>query len=363
MRRLVLTVDYEIFGNGTGDVREHVVGPTERMARGCERHGIPLTVFVEMEEWVAFERYGRALKADLGYDPAGLIREQVRDLARRGHDFQLHLHPQWYGAEYEGGGWRLRRERETVDHLFETTEETTKYLGERKELLEGLLSDARNGHRVMTYRAGAFSARPGVKLLPALAANGFKIESSVVKGLYRRDPQYCLDYRGVKTSRRLWRVKSDVAREEPDGTLWEIPIHSVLGRRYRQATWHRLRAKFLGHVPRAQQKELVERFADPRHPIRVLKSLWEPVPIKLDFHNLSAEQLYRMIREAEWRPEYGPVDVLVLIGHTKEHVDDAGFERFLARVAADPDLKVTTFGEIARMIEADLDVSPKATVL
>ena len=37
MRYLVLTNDYEIFGNGSGDVRQHVTEPTERMCRIAER--------------------------------------------------------------------------------------------------------------------------------------------------------------------------------------------------------------------------------------------------------------------------------------------------------------------------------------
>jgi len=57
MRRAIcLTVDHEIFGNGTGDVRRHVIEPAERMARSCEMFGMPLTVFFEVEEYLAFGR-------------------------------------------------------------------------------------------------------------------------------------------------------------------------------------------------------------------------------------------------------------------------------------------------------------------
>ncbi len=363
MRFLVLTVDYEIFGNGTGDVRRHMVEPTERMARICEGHGVPLTVFLEAEEYVAFERHARDLERAVGYDPARLIREQVADLARRGHDFQLHLHPQWHQARHEAGTWHLRYELETVDHLFETAAETSRYIGERKALLEALASTSDRSHRVMTYRAGAFSARPGQRLLAALADHAFEIESSVVKGLHREDPHYCLDYRDVQTPRRLWRVRSDVGVEEPDGSIWEIPIHSVMRRRYQQATFNRLRAKFSPKVPREQQSAMMRRFANPRHPFQMLKSLWEPAPIKLDFHNLSSGQLLRMIREADWRAEYGPLDVLVLIGHSKEHADDRVLDRFLGEVTKDPGLKVTTFAEIAQRLKAQQARSTAVTRL
>ncbi len=55
-RQLLLTVDYEVFGNGSGDVRWHIVELTEWMARICEKFGMSLTVFFEVEEFLAFGR-------------------------------------------------------------------------------------------------------------------------------------------------------------------------------------------------------------------------------------------------------------------------------------------------------------------
>src|SRR5690242_8295135 len=135
-RHVVVSVDYEIFGNGEGDVRQHTVDPTERMARLCEKYGAPLTVFFEVEEYLAFEKFRDALVKQLGYDPAALIRAQIIDLAKRGHDIQLHLHPQWHRADYKNGKWILERDTMTVDSLFETQEETTAFIGARKAVIE-----------------------------------------------------------------------------------------------------------------------------------------------------------------------------------------------------------------------------------
>src|ERR1700743_2905378 len=127
-RHVVLSVDYEIFGNGEGDARQHIVEPTDRMARLCEKYGAPLTVFFEVEEYLAFEKYRDALKKTLGYDPAAEIRQQIIALAKAGHDIQLHIHPQWYRADYRDGKWLLQPEKTTVDSLFATQEETTNYI-------------------------------------------------------------------------------------------------------------------------------------------------------------------------------------------------------------------------------------------
>ena len=183
-RHVVVSVDYEIFGNGEGDVRQHVVDPTERMAKLCEKYGAVLTVFFEVEEYLAFEKYREALVKQLGYDPAALIRAQIIDLAKRGHDIQLHLHPELHRADYKNGKWILQRDKMTVDSLFATQEETDKFIAARQAAIEDMLAEAGGKQQKVTvYRAGAFSAQPGKKLLPALAKNGFVIDSSVVKGL------------------------------------------------------------------------------------------------------------------------------------------------------------------------------------
>lgn len=339
-RKLSLTVDYEIFGNGTGDVRTHVTGPTERMCRIAEKFGMPVTVFFEMEEYLQFVRHRDALKGQLGYDPAAEMQRQAEDLVRRGHDIQLHLHPQWYEAGFAGGEWQLHHDRLTVDALFNTREETTQYVRNRKEALEEI-----SGQPVTCYRAGGFAAQPGGQLLHALAEAGFVIESSVVKGLHRQRP-HPLDYRAAPKGRRAWRISSDVSAEDAGGPLWEVPVHSSMGRRYHQLTWNRLRAKFSRHVPKARRHEMMDQLGIRKTLPGMLSFLFQPVPIKLDFHNLTPGALMRMIRRAPAAPEGDP-DVLVLIGHTKEHADDAAFEEFLRRVSLDRNLEVVSMSRLA----------------
>ena len=59
-RSICLTEDHEIFGNGSGDVRRHIIEPAERMARVCEKFGVPLTVFFEVRSIWAFNASGNA---------------------------------------------------------------------------------------------------------------------------------------------------------------------------------------------------------------------------------------------------------------------------------------------------------------
>lgn len=348
-RHLVISVDYEVFGNGTGDVRQHMTEPTERMARMCEAHKVPLTVFFEVEEFLAFEKHRSELKALLGYDPAAEIREQIKSFAARGHDIQLHLHPEWVGARFEAGQWVLRPERQTVDSLFESEAETVAYIAERKGAIDEILTEAGSSQRVHVYRAGAFSAQPGKKLLRALQANEIYIDSSVVQGLTRQNPHVTLDYRKAPCRKGPWRVSTDVAMEDRVGEVWEFPIYSVMGRRWQQATLGRLKAKFSKNVPKNRQKQMVQQLGISRNPVKLLKFLFSPTPIKLDFHNLTPGKLMEYIHGAP-RSNDGIPDVLVLIGHSKEHLFDEPFAEFLRLVSKDPNLKVSGFGEIAELV-------------
>lgn len=348
-RSICLTEDHEIFGNGTGDVRRHIIEPAERMARICEKFGMPLTVFFEVEEYLAFTRERHALVAAWGYDPAAEARDQALDLVKRGHDLQLHLHPEWVRSRFENGRWILRPERATVDSLFESQEEVSAYIGERKAVIDGFYEAAGSARRVTAYRCGAFCAQPGRKLLRALAEHGIVIDSSAVKGMLRQDEHVHLDFTGAPEDRRHWRVSADVAVEDEAGRVTEIPIYSRMGRRVQQLTPRRLMAKFSSNIPKEKQREMVSQLGMGRTPASVLRFLAHRFPIKLDFHNMSSAQMLRWIRNAPPAPE-GDMDVIILIGHSKEHRDDADFERFLAGVAADPGLEVVSLSEVAERL-------------
>ena len=361
-RHLVVSVDYEIFGNGEGDVRQHVVDPTERMAKLCEKYGAVLTVFFEVEEYLAFEKFRDSLVKQHGYYPPTLIRTQIIGLAKRGHDIQLHLHPEWHRADYKNGKWILQRDKMTVDSLFETQEETTDFIAARKAVIEKMLAEAGRQEKVTVYRAGAFSAQPGTKLLPALAKNGFVIDSSVVKGLVapKAHGGSGLDYRNAPSAKEPWRVSRDVIEVDPAGPIWEVPIYSKMGRRFQQFTIRRLRAKFSKNIPKAQRQDMVQKLGVKKDPVSILKFLAQPIPIKLDFHNQPPSTLVHWSKSAPASPKGSP-DVVVLIGHTKEHTDDVAFEKFLAFAKHIGGLKVSGFGEIAELLRPKLNGSARTT--
>jgi hypothetical protein len=274
------------------------------------------------------------------------MREQARDLVRRGHDIQLHLHPQWVEARYERGRWLLRMDKLTVDALFEGQAEVDRYIAERTSALRRIVGDCR-ASRICAYRAGGFAAQPGVRLLRALARNGYLFESSVVPGLHLKRRFYSLDYRDAPAGRRAWRISRDVAEEDPTGPLLELPIHAVARRRVHQLTWSRLRAKFSQHVPMDRQMEMVHELDLRWNPLTLARFLVQPVPLKLDFHNVSPLKLLRWIRSAPHDQARDELNAVVLIGHSKEHVHDTAFEQLVAALSREDRTEVTTFAALA----------------
>lgn len=347
---IILSVDYELFGNGSGDVVRHMIEPAWQLADMGRRLGVQFTFFVEIEEYLAFRKYRAALAEVLRYDPAALIEKQIAELVRQGHDVQLHLHPQWHSAEFRDGMWILDKTKNTVDELFKNQEDATRYIADRKQTLEQLAHAAEPAFSVSAYRAGAFCAQPGDRLLRALAANGILFDSSLVKGMFRnRYPR--LDFRKAPKDLSYWRVSNDVSSEETSGAVIEVPVFSRMGRRYSQLTLQRLKAKFSSQVPKDKKVELLQELGVGINPLSVILRLFEPVPIKLDFHNLSGSALMRMVENAHQSDRAGQTPVHVAIGHTKEHYDTQEIERFIRMLQQARRYAVTTFTGLRSFFE------------
>ncbi|HID44782.1 MAG TPA: hypothetical protein EYP34_03370, partial [Chromatiaceae bacterium] len=95
-------MDYELFGDGSGCLNACVLKPAERMMRIAERLNAPITFFAEVLEFTALSAHDHDSRAP----------DQLRNSLLRGHDVQLHLHPQWHNATRNPkGDWQLDMKR------------------------------------------------------------------------------------------------------------------------------------------------------------------------------------------------------------------------------------------------------------
>ena len=187
---IIITLDYEVFGNGSGDVKKFVIEPTERLLDILNTRNIKMTVFFELEEFLVFKKYENELIKQLGYSPALLIEKQLENMISQDHEIGLHIHPQWIGAVFDGQGFRLFSENNCLFDVFKSEEEMTSYLEERINILRSIVRKYNHSYEITCFRAGGHALRTEKLTLHTLHALGIKADSSVVKGLYKKGADY-----------------------------------------------------------------------------------------------------------------------------------------------------------------------------
>jgi hypothetical protein len=99
--KLVLSDDWELRGDGSGNMRAIQFSTIRRLCDIYEAHGLRGSFNVEV-----FQQLVHLGLRDSNPELAALSQEWeevVRETYQRGHDVQLHLHPQWSAATYSGG--------------------------------------------------------------------------------------------------------------------------------------------------------------------------------------------------------------------------------------------------------------------
>src|ERR1051326_5251194 len=102
---LALVDDWELSGNGSGDIRQLQFEPMRRLSSIYNRLGIRGSFNAEVMQQITFRQH-QAPDNELKR-LADEWDEIVRETFRQGHDIQLHVHPQWDNAEYQNGRWKL----------------------------------------------------------------------------------------------------------------------------------------------------------------------------------------------------------------------------------------------------------------
>lgn len=222
---LIFTTDYEIFGNGTGDIESCMLKPAAKMARILEDYGAPLTVFLDVCEYWAFQKEYE--EGNLEIDWAGRIGEQLREMLQRGHDVQLHFHPQWLNYTCAEGGWQLDYDLWRIGKLKyddpDHPERSLKNLFPKgKKSLEDMLRPVKASYECNSFRAGAWSMQPESEVLKAMRESGFKLDSTVAPEMQFEDDFTFYDFRNAPDA-ACWRIKDDLRTPHKDGLL-EVPI-------------------------------------------------------------------------------------------------------------------------------------------
>ncbi len=218
---LILLNDWELFGDGSGDYFEIQHKPLLELLDVVEQHGARLTVMAEVAQQWAHQKLSR--KQSWAGEVAHGWESALREVAGRGADVQLHLHPQWLNAEYLDGKWRLDYRYWAVSSL--ESEVMERVFSDGKRYLEALLKPVAPLYECIAFRAGAYCIQPSVKVIENLLKAGIVCDSSVPRGLI--DPDF-YDYRDAHSAVLPWFVHSENIKyqNENDEGLLEIPPYS-----------------------------------------------------------------------------------------------------------------------------------------
>ncbi|MDH5457617.1 MAG: hypothetical protein OEY26_02770 [Nitrospinota bacterium] len=192
---LALTDDWELRGNGSGDMDEIQLKPMRRLASIYEKNGARGSFFIEVMQQRTFRRF-QAEYPELKV-LADQWEAQVKDVYQRGHDVQLHIHPQWTRAEYQGGSWKLDGKWSILDY---PPEESGRLILEGKKFLEDILQSVDPDYRCLAFRAGAWCVAPSPHILSQLAEAGIILDASIVEGIHIHTKNLQLDYKNCEES-------------------------------------------------------------------------------------------------------------------------------------------------------------------
>ncbi len=222
--QLLLTDDWELRGDGSGDMRVLQFENIRKLIDIYERYSMHGTFMVEVMQQLRHLEFGERypeLKA--------LAREWeqvVREVYRRGHDVQLHVHPQWLEARYVDGVWKLGRQWSMLDY---SVEQMRAMLRECKSYLEDLLRAVAPNYECVLFRSGSWCAAPHDDLMSLLAEEGIRFDCSLVSGLHYELDSVRLDYREVEEPFLPYYPNMRDARRVADSSepIVCLPTHSV----------------------------------------------------------------------------------------------------------------------------------------
>jgi len=325
MIEVIFTLDYEIYGDGTGPLRELVYEPTAELCKVFEKWGARFVNFVEVSE---FEQIDRA-----GTDSAiELVKSQVRDMHRAGYEIALHMHPQWYNARFSDGRWQLDYSEYNLcvlpqPRIAELVGRALAYLRHMVGLPDFV---------PLSFRAGNWLFQPTEAAARELSRRGVRIDSSVFKGGLQHSHK--LDYRPAMKNGYYWQFSSDVNMPDSNGPWFELPIYSELVAPWKMATGKRMGMNSSYGPARNDLRKKVNRALD------LLRFRY---PLKFDFCRMTLPEMTSMLDRvvAEDVDDPEAVRPIVAIGHSKDISDYRSVDSILAFLR-DKKISVSTFQRV-----------------
>ncbi len=363
---LALVDDWELSGNGSGNIWELQFQPLRKLINIYNALGVRGSFNAEVMQQLAFrQRQSAHLELREAADEWDAV---MRAALRQGHDVQLHIHPQWHNANYQDGKWRLKSDWSILTYPADIA---FNMLSSGKNYLEDLLRSVDPSYRCVSFRSGAWCIAPSPHMLNLLVRLGIVFDMSIVAGVRYDTRNIKLDYTSCEEDfLPYFPVMTDArklsSKEEP---IICVPTNCFYASRKQVLLRHTktIGAKLKLRVAAGPQRPYTHDRAPEAYASEwanigdsTLKRLYQKgiVPYvrgkhlisdlaQLDYPLLS-EMLDSIRRRAR---KSGLNDVPVILeNHTKDVRDFSDIERFLRDVVSDPNIRFVTLTELAKKL-------------
>ena len=221
MKHLILTLDYELYGDGSGNVFEHIIKPTERILTIAEAYNARLTIFFEViEYWRLKEQWYNGNHMGYAENPITAIEEQLRDAYARGHDIQLHLHPHWVNAYWHDNHWIVDNSCWRLSVLPQV--EIAELLKKGKQTIENILGA--DEFHCNVFRAGGYNIQPSENVVKAMQSSGFIADTSIYPGGNECGSLSRYNYSIISYEKGIWYCGDNLEMEVEKSDIIELPI-------------------------------------------------------------------------------------------------------------------------------------------
>ena len=325
LSRTYITFDYELFlGKETGTVENSLLRPTERyvaLADSCQKKQVKFVFFVDTLYLLKLKEFSRT-SPQLLTDYQS-ITKQLKDLVSKGHDAQLHLHPQWFYASYndDNAKWDLDFEHYKLSDC--PLPDVEKMLKESLEELEQI-----TGYRPTAFRAGGYCFPTDPEYVELFRKYGVVEDSSVRMGVKAVGKYQSYDYSTV-TGFYSYRFSGSITQKDDSGVFTEYPISVIkvnpvryFAQTIRARRKHAAQLRVMGDgkgvgttLPRSQRW------------LQTIKRFFNPVYMSASVDSTNAMWLNEVYEQAMKAKS----DTMVIIGHPKNCTDFGlkGLEEFV----------------------------------
>lgn len=370
---LAFTDDWELRGDGSGDIEALQFRPMQRLLDIYERHNVPGTFMAEVMQQLTFRKYQDrfpelAPLADK-WDAA------VVKAYERGHDVQLHIHPQWSVVDREGGKWKLKGDWSILNY---TASDAGSLIESGKRYLENLLISVDRNYKVAAFRSGSSVIAPSPFILDQLVKHGIVFDLSIVGGLRVNTKNVSFDYTACEEDLAPYYPAMSDARRVSDQTepIVCVPIFHFTGSRRR--TLGQLAGKGLAKARARLANGRVSQSGYSKNewagigrsslPARLYDKALRPAlrgkHLTADVGQLTLPLLREMMAAIRSRARSSGLSQIpiILTNHSKYMTDFDGFDHFLAEIKTAEDLRFITLSELAEMLRAgEFEIKRRAT--